>query len=427
MVETIVFIVALLVVMAMGIPIAFALLVSGIVLMFQMDMYDSQILASTLMDGADNFPLMAIPFFILAGELMNEGGISTRIIKFAMALVGHIRGGFGYVVIIASVIFAGLSGSAVADTAALGAILIPMMAEAGYDRGRSGALVAASGIIGPIIPPSIPMIVFGVTANVSISKLFMSGIVPGILLAIFLAVTWGWMVRKDKLTLAPRKSMAELWEATKGAAWAFVLPAIILFGLRGGVFTPTEAGAIAAWYAFFIGVFVYKELKINKIYKVLVTAAKTTSVIMFLAAAAMLSSWLITVANIPAVITDMLNPFMDNKIILMFVINIIVLIVGTAMDVTPTILILTPVLMPVVLQSGIDPVYFGFLFVLNNCIGLLTPPVGTVLNVAAGVGKIPMDEIIKKVMPFMWIEVLLLLVLTLFPQLVIEPIKWFTH
>jgi tripartite ATP-independent transporter DctM subunit len=426
MTVTIVFIASLLIVMAMGIPIALALLMSGIALMLQLDMFDTQILASNLLDGADNFPLMAIPFFILAGELMNAGGISKRIIDFAMALVGHIRGGFGYVAIIASVIFAGLSGSAVADTAALGAILIPMMAEAGYDRAKSGALIASAGIIAPIMPLSIPMIVFGVTANVSIPKLFMSGVVPGLLLATFLAIAWAWMVRKESFIVQPRKSLPELWQATRGAAWAFVLPAIIIFGLRGGIFTPTEAAAIAAWYAFFVGVFVYKELKISQLHKVLTTAAKTTSIIMLLAAAAMVSSWLITVANIPGQITAMLTDYMDNKILLMFLINIIVLIVGTAMDVMPTILILTPVLMPIVQQAGIDPVYFGFMFVFNNCIGLLTPPVGTVLNVAAGVGKIPMDDIIKRVMPFMWVEIVLLLLLTLFPDLVLVPLKWLT-
>lgn len=423
---TVVFIASLLIVMAMGIPIALALLMSGIALMLQLDMFDTQILASNLLDGADNFPLMAIPFFILAGELMNAGGISKRIITFAMALVGHIRGGFGYVAIIASVIFAGLSGSAVADTAALGAILIPMMAEAGYDRAKSGALIASAGIIAPIMPLSIPMIVFGVTANVSIPKLFMSGVVPGLLLAIFLAAAWTWMVRKEQFIVQPRKSLGELWQATKAAAWAFVLPAIIIFGLRGGVFTPTEAAAIAAWYALFVGVFIYKELKISELHKVLTTAAKTTSIIMLLAAAAMVSSWLITVANIPGMITAMLADFMENKILLMFLINIIVLIVGTAMDVMPTILILTPVLMPIVQQAGIDPVYFGFMFVFNNCIGLLTPPVGTVLNVAAGVGKISMDDIIKRVMPFMWVEIILLLLLTLFPDLVLVPLKWLT-
>ena len=425
MIITLIFIGSLLLAMAMGIPIAFSLLVSGVALMFHMDMFDTQIIASNLMDGADNFPLMAIPFFILAGELMNVGGISKRIIAFALTLVGHIKGGLGYVAIITSVIFAGLSGSAVADTAALTAILIPMMVAAGYDRARSAALIASSGILAPVIPPSIPMIVFGVTANVSITGLFMSGIVPGFLLAIFLAATWAWMVRKHKFAVQPRSSMKEVVRTAKDAIWAFGLPFIIIFGLRFGVFTPTEAAAVAVFYALFVGIVVYREIKLSQLEAVFVAAGKTTSVIMFLAAAAMLSSWMITVANIPTLITGMLQPFMDNKILLMFMINILVLVVGTAMDVMPTILILTPVLMPVVLKAGIDPVYFGFMFCFNNCIGLLTPPVGTVLNVAAGVGRVSMDNIIRAVMPFMWVQIALLLLLTLFPEIVLVPLKYF--
>ena len=413
--------------MAMGIPVAISLLICGIALMFYLGQFDTQILASNLMDGADNFPLMAIPFFILAGELMNAGGISKRIIKFSMSLVGHIRGGFGYVAIIASVLFSGLSGSAVADTAALGAILIPMMASAGYNRARSGALIASAGIIAPIMPLSVPMIVFGVTAGVSIPKLFMSGIVPGFLLAIFLAIAWAWMVRKEEFRIEPRRSLSETLVAARDAAWAFVLPFVIIFGLRGGVFTPTEAASIAAWYALFVGMFVYRELNLRTLLKVLISSAKTTSVIMLLAASAMVSSWLITVANIPDQIVSLLQPLMHNKILLMLAINVIVLLVGTAMDVMPTILILTPVLMPIVKMAGIDPVYFGFMFVFNNCIGLLTPPVGTVLNVAAGVGKISMEDIIKSVMPFMWIEIGLLLLLTIFPDIVLVPLQFLTR
>jgi tripartite ATP-independent transporter DctM subunit len=415
--------------MALGIPIAIALLVCGIALMLFLGQFDTQILASNLMDGADNFPLMAIPFFILAGELMNAGGISKRIITFAMALVGHVRGGFGYVAIIASVIFSGLSGSAVADTAALGAILIPMMANAGYNRARSGALIASAGIIAPIMPLSIPMIVFGVTAGVSIPKLFMSGVAPGFMLAVFLAIAWAWMVRKDDglFKVEPRRTFSEVLVAARAAGWAFVLPFIIIIGLRGGIFTPTEAASIAAWYALFVGMFIYRELNWSTLLKVLVSSAKTTSVIMLLAAAAMVSSWLITVANIPEQITGLLEPLMEHKIVLMLAINVIVLLVGTAMDVMPTILILTPVLMPIVKMAGIDPVYFGFMFVFNNCIGLLTPPVGTVLNVAAGVGKISMEDMIKSVMPFMWIEIILLLLLTIFPDLVLVPLHFLTQ
>ena len=419
-----VFLGSLLAAMALGIPIAHSLIISGVALLIKMKMFDTQILASTLVDGADNFPLMAIAFFILAGELMNAGGVSKRIIAFAIALVGHVRGGLGYVAILASLIFSGLSGSAVADTAALGAILIPIMEDAGYKRSHSAALIASAGIIPPLMPLSVPMIIFGVTGNVSIPKLFMSGIFPGLMLGLCLAGTWAWIARKEHFKVQPKKSFKEIMAATRDAVWAFVLPLIIIVGLRGGIFTPTEAASIAVFYALFVGLVVYRELKFSRITEVLVSAAKVTSVVMFLAATAMISSWLIAVANIPAQLADMLAPLMDNKIMLMFAINLLVLLVGTAMDATPTILILTPVLMPIVLKAGIDPIYFGFMFVFNNMVGLLTPPVGTVLNVAAGVGKVSMDEIIKRVLPYMWIEIALLLLLTIFPKLVTVPLYW---
>lgn len=421
-----IFVGSLLGVMALGMPIAFALLFSGVALMVYMNIFDSQIIAQNLISGADNFPLMAIPFFILAGELMNAGGISKRIIAFALSLVGHIRGGLGYVAILGSILFAGLSGSAVADTAALGAILIPMMVRAGFDRNRSTGLIAAGGIIAPIIPPSIPMIIFGVTSGLSITKLFMAGIVPGLLIGIGLMVTWAIITRKGDFEAYPRKPLKEIMAATKGAIWALLLPVIIIVGLRGGVFTPTEAAVIAAFYALFVGLAVYRELQIKQLYHILVVSAKTTSVVMFLTAAAMVSAWLITVANIPELLTDWLGPLVENPLLLLIVINAIVLLVGTAMDLTPTILILTPVLMPIIDKAGIDPIYFGVLFILNNCIGLLTPPVGTVLNVACGVGKIGMEDIMKGIWPFLLVEVIILILLILFPSLVTVPLEWLT-
>lgn len=411
--------------MAIGVPIAIALLFCGVALMLVMGNFDSQIIAQNLINGADNFPLMAIPFFVLAGEFMNAGGISQRIVNFAMALVGHIKGGLGYVAIIGSVIFAGLSGSAVADTAALGALLIPMMVKAGYNTNRSAGLLAAGGIIAPIIPPSVPMIVFGVASGVSITKLFMAGIFPGLLIGIALVVCWAWVVRKDNLQVLPRKSLKEILVATRQAVWALILPGIIIGGLRFGVFTPTEAAVVAAFYALFVGLFIYRELKINDLYRLLVQAGKTTSVVMFLAAAAMVSAWLITVANIPNEVTALLGPMIHHPMLLMIAINILVLIVGTAIDLTPTVLILTPVLMPIITIAGIDPVYFGIIFILNNCIGLLTPPVGTVLNVACGVAKITMDDIMKGVWPFLITETVILLLLTLFPDLILVPMHWF--
>ncbi|MCQ6264588.1 TRAP transporter large permease subunit [Fictibacillus sp. WQ 8-8] len=421
-----VFIGSLLGTMALGMPIAFALLLSGVALMFFLGIFDSQIIAQNLINGADNFPLMAIPFFMLAGEAMNAGGLSQRIVQMAMSMVGHIRGGLGYVAIIASVLFASLSGSAVADTAALGAILIPMMVKSGYDINRSSGLIASGGIIAPIIPPSIGFIIFGVTSGVSITKLFMAGIVPGVMLAVGLCVSWAIVAHKDKVQVQPRKSMKEILISVRKGFWALLLPVIIIGGLRGGIFTPTEAAVVAAVYALFVGLVIYRELKVSELFTILVRAAKMTSVVMFLVAAALVSSWLITVANLPAQVIGLLEPLMGHPLLILLMINLLVILIGTAMDMTPTILILTPVLMPVIQQAGIDPVYFGVLFIINNAIGLLTPPVGTVLNVVCGISKISMEDIMKGIWPFLLVEVVVLILLILFPSLVMVPLGWFT-
>ena len=421
-----VFLGALLAAMALGIPIAYALLACGVALMWHLDLFDAQILAQNVINGSDSFPLLAVPFFMLAGEIMNVGGLSKRIVNFALALVGHVKGGLGYVAIVAACLLSALSGSAVADAAALTALLLPMMVAAGHDKGRSGGLIAACGVIGPVIPPSIGFVIFGVAANVSISKLFLAGIFPGILIGAALWLTWMFLVRKEKLAPPPRKSRAEVVSAFREATWALLLPVIILVGLRFGGFTPTEAAVVAAVYALFVTTVIYRELKLNQLYAIFVTAAKITSVIMFLVAAAMVSAWLITVADLPSKVIALLEPFMDNPTLLLLAIMLLCMLVGTAMDMTPTILILTPVLMPVIKQAGIDPVYFGVLFIINNSIGLITPPVGTVLNTVAGVGRMKMDEVTKGVMPFMLAEFAILILMVLFPSLVTVPAKWFT-
>ena len=420
-----VFIGSLLLAMALGVPIAYALLVSGVALMLQLDNFDAQILAQNLVEGANSFPLLAVPFFMLAGEIMNAGGLSKRIVVFASALVGHVRGGLGYVAILAAVMMAALSGSAVADTAALASLLLPMMIAAGHDPARSGGLIASAGIIAPIIPPSIGFVIFGVAGGVSVSKLFMAGIAPGLMMGVAIAFTWWLVARKEGNTPPPKASRAQRFSAFRQATWALVLPIIVLVGLRFGVFTPTEAAVVAAVYALLVSTLVYRELKWRDLYGVFASAAKTTAVVMFLVAAAMVSSWLITIAQIPAQLVTLLQPLLDDPKLLMFAIMVIVMLVGTAMDMTPTILILTPVLMPVVKAAGIDPVYFGVLFIMNNAIGLVTPPVGTVLNVVAGVGKLKMDAVTRGVVPFMIAEFALLFLFVLFPQLVTVPAKWF--
>ncbi len=411
--------------MALGIPIAFSLLLCGAALMWHMNMFDAQILAQNLIEGSNSFPLLAVPFFMLAGEVMNAGGLSRRIVNFAMALVGHIKGGLGYVTIVAAVIMASLSGSAVADAAALTALLLPMMVAAGHDKARSAGLIASAGIIAPIIPPSIGFVIFGVAGGVSITKLFMAGIVPGVLLAVSLWFTWWYLVRKEMVTPPPRKTKAEVFVALKDATWALVLPLIIVFGLKFGIFTPTEAAVVAAVYAILISVFIYKELNFKSLVPLFVGSAKTCAIVMFLVAAAMVSAWLITVADLPAQVVSLLEPLLGSPRLLMLAIMVLTMVVGTALDMTPTILLLTPVLMPVVKAAGIDPVYFGVLFIINNAIGLITPPVGTVLNAVAGVGKVSMDDVTKGVVPFMIAQFAIMFLMVLFPQLVMIPARWF--
>jgi TRAP-type transport system large permease protein len=411
--------------MALGMPIAFALLVCGIALMHSLGIFDSQIVAQNIINGADSFPLMAVPFFMLAGEIMNKGGLAKRIVDIALAVVGHVPGGLGYVAILASCALASLSGSAAADAAALAALLVPMMVAAGHKKMYAAGLVAAGGIIAPVIPPSIGFVLFGVAGGVSISKLFLAGIVPGLLLGVGLCFAWWWVARGEDIESPPRKSLREIAWAIVDGFWALMLPLIIVVGLRFGIFTPTEAAVVVAVYALFVATCIYRELKLSQLYEVFVSAALSTSVVMFLVAAALVSSWLITVAEIATQVVDLVRPFMGNQTLLMLAIMVLVVIVGTALDMAPTILILTPILMPIIKQAGIDPVYFGVLFIINNAIGLITPPVGVVLNVVCGVSRISMEDVIKGVWPFMIAQLVVLFLMVLFPQLVTVPAKWF--
>ena len=408
----------------LGVPVAFALLICGVALMLHLDLFDAQILAQQIVSGADSFSLMAIPFFILAGEVMNEGGLSKRIIDLPMKLVGHKRGGFGFVAFFAAFIWACLSGSALADTAAVAAMILPMIKTTGYPLDRSAGLIGTAGIIAPIIPPSIPFIVFGVASGVSITKLFLAGIFPGIMMGLCLALLWWWQAKRLNLMTFSKATKQELCISFKNSIWALLLPVIIIGGFRSGIFTPTEAGAVATAYALVVSLFVYRELKVKDLYKVFLAAAKTTAVVMFLVAAANVTGWLITVAELPIMLTELLEPLIAHPTTLLLVIMLAVFIIGMVMDLTPTVLILTPVLMPLIEEAGIDPVYFGVLFILNTSIGLITPPVGNVLNVITGVSKLPFDQAAKGVFPYLIMMIMLLLAFVFVPELILVPLQW---
>lgn len=420
----VIFVATLFAAMAIGLPIAYALILSAVALMVQLDLFDPQILAQNLVGGADSFTLLAVPFFMLAGEIMNTGGLSKRIVNFALAMMGHIRGGLGYVTIIAACILAALSGSAAADAAALGALLVPMMVKTGHEKGRSVGLVAASSIIGPIIPPSIGFILLGVAANLSISKLFLAGIAPGLMIGLALAATWYFISGKEKIEVRPRATGAERVKALREGAWALGLPVIIIFGLKFGLFTPTEAAVVAAAYALFVSSVIYREMTPSLLLRVFVSSAKVTSAVIFMVASALVAAWLITIADLPGQMVELLGPFMESPRLLMLIIMLIIVAIGMAMDMAPTILILGPILVPVVQQAGIDPIYFGVMLIINTSIGLITPPVGTVLNVTAGVTRSSIASVIRGVWPFIVVELLVLLAMVAFPELVTVPAAW---
>lgn len=426
-----IFIASMLVGILIGLPIAVALLLCAVSTAMALGGGDANptIIARTLMQGSDSVTMMALPFFVLAGEIMNRGGLTKRIIAFCNIFIGRVRGGLGYVTILACLMFASLVGSAVAACAALGAILIPMMADSGYNREKAAALTASANLVAPIMPPSVPMIVYGISAGVSIKSMFMGGIAPAVYLTLIACIVWFFVSRKKGVVPdtenIPKPTPKEAIRIILAGLWALLLPVIILAGLRSGYFTATEAGVIACVYAILIGMCVYREMKIKDLMKAFVSAAKMSAVVMFLAAAANCAAYFMTISRIPQMMTAGLGGLVERPTLLMFVLMLIVVIVGLAMDVVPSILILTPIMLPLVKAAGIDPVYFGIVFVLMNVLGLTSPPVGPVLNVACATGKVKMDKIIMPTMPYFIAQTVLCFLLALVPPLVEVPLRWF--
>lgn len=423
--ELVIFLGTLFFFLAFGIPICLVLVLCAMVLMWHSGMWDAMIIPGSMLDGANNYPLMAIPFFVFAGEIMAAGGLSKRVVQLAQLMIGRVRGGLGYAAVVASIIFAGLMGSSVGEAAALGGLLLPMMKEVGYKPGRAGAVIASGAILGPIIPPSTNFILLGATiSGLSITKLFMIGLVPGILIGLALMVVWFFVVRKDGYNETITFTREEKWKILIDSTPAFLMPVLLLGGIRFGVFTPTEGGAFAAIYAIVVCVLYYRELSFRELLRVSARAATTTSVVMLIVATATAVGWFITIAQIPNQMTALFSPLIDSPVLLLLCINVFLFLIGMVMDLTPNILIFAPVFYPLITQAGIDPYYFGLLFILNLGIGVITPPVGTVLYVVCGIGNIKITQLIRNLVPFILVEVVMLFLLLFFPKLSLIPLDW---
>lgn len=414
----VIFIVSLFVFLLIGVPVAFCLGLAALVMM-GLQNFGYEVLVQKMVGGIDSFPLLAVPFFMLAGEIMNTGGIAKRIIKLSNALVGHVTGGLGMVNIVASMFFGGISGSSVADTAAIGGLLIPSMKEDGYDADFSAAVTASSSTMGIVIPPSIPMILFGLISGVSVVKMFLGGIIPGIMIGFSLLILTYIISKRRNYPKGDRFSINRVVDALKESVWAILLPVIIIGGIISGYFTPTEAAVVAVVYALIVSLLIYKELKIKDLPKILIDTGKTTGIVMFVAGAAMVVAWLLTVVRIPQSIAATILSISENPFVVLLIINFFLLLVGSVMDLTPALLILGPVLLPVAKAVGIDPVFFGVMMVINLGIGLVTPPVGTILYISCGIAKISLERITKAMLPFLITQVAVLLLIIIFPQLVL--------
>jgi tripartite ATP-independent transporter DctM subunit len=402
-----------------GLPIVFGLIAApALILWWNGQERDIVLLYRNIYAGMDSFPLMAIPFFMLTGELMNRAGITVRIVRFAQSMVGHMRGGLAQVNVVDSMMFAGISGSAVADVSALGAMLIPAMEKEGYTRRFAAGITAASAIIGPIIPPSGIMIIYAYVMGESVAALFLAGIVPGILIGVSLMVMIRLLANHYDLPAATKRaSWRDRGQAMIGAFWPLLTPVIIMGGILGGVFTPTEAAAIAAGYAFFLGLFVIGTLKFQDIPGILMRAAMTSAVVLLLIGAAMAFKTVASLAHTPELLADLFLSLSDNPLVLLFLVNILLFVVGMFLDAGPAIIVLGPILGPIFTSLGVDPVHFAIIMVVNLTVGLLTPPMGLVLFVTSSVSGLKVETVAKAVMPFLLAEIVVIFLITYFPAL----------
>ncbi|MBF8221069.1 TRAP transporter large permease [Halomonas sp. 328] len=402
---------------ALGLPIAFGLGVAAVVMALLSDIPLS-ILIEQSIRGVNSFPLLAIPFFILVGEVMSAGGIARRLMDLAAALVGFIRGGLGQVAITGSMFFGGISGSAVADTAATGSMMIPSMTRQGYSAPHATAINTVSSVIGIIIPPSIPLILYGIVTETSISRLFIAGIVPGLLIGLALMVTTFIMASLEHAGQTRKFRLAPLWQAFKAAWLALVLPVIVVGGIIAGVFTATEAAVAALLYSLFISVVCYREIRLPDLWGMCIRTARLTGMVLLLLAFATVIAWFLTINMVPQTLVRQVQAITQEPFLLLLIVAALLLLIGFVMDLTPAMVIMAPMLAPIVTSVGVDPAYFGVLMAFILGIGLLTPPVGTCLYVGCGVGKVSMESLVKAMLPYYAALLVMLLVLVAFPGLV---------
>ncbi|MGM0856522.1 MAG: TRAP transporter large permease [Pseudomonadota bacterium] len=403
--------------LAIGLPIAFGLGIAAVIMALLSDIPLS-ILIEQSIRGVNSFTLLAIPFFILVGEVMSHGGIARRLMELAGALVGFVRGGLGQVAITGSMFFGGISGSAVADTAATGAMMIPSMTKQGYTAPQATAINTVSSVIGIIIPPSIPLILYGIVTETSISRLFIAGIVPGILIGFGLMVTTFIMATIGHAGQTRKFRFDALWQAFKAAWLALVLPVIVIGGIIGGIFTATEAAVAALLYSLFISLVVYREFKITALWGMLIRTARLTGMVLLLLAFATVIAWFLTINMVPQTLVTQVQAITQDPFHLLLIVAGLLLLVGFVMDLTPAMVIMAPMLTPIVTSVGIDPVYFGVLMAFVLGIGLLTPPVGTCLYVGCGVGKVSMEQLVKAMLPYYATLLIVLVILIAFPGIV---------